>query len=159
MKTFTRKTAQLTVEDGDDWEVVGKNKALFDDKSVHLYLLFAFPLFRGLSQAFPWTLSKNSSTIEVPKNSYNYRFNAVLYKDKAASNKKPTEEQPKLSAYVLRTEDDDEDEDLKPMLELKIYKKTAQLTVEDGDEIALFDDKSVHLYLLSFHFQVSQFLI
>lgn len=70
------------------------------------------------------------------------------YKDRSLSNKKTTEEQPKIqkSVYdVLRTEDDDEDEESEKQsgdakenkadaAVGKLQEKTAQLTVEDGDD-------------------------
>ncbi|EJS41231.1 tif3p [Saccharomyces arboricola H-6] len=70
-------------------------------------------------------------------------------KERALSNKKTTEEQPKIqkSAYdVLRSEDDDEDEEVAEKQNEdakekktdagveKLQEKTAQLTVEDGDD-------------------------
>ena len=69
------------------------------------------------------------------------------YKDRSLTNKKTTDEQPKIqkSVYdVLRTEDDDEDEEAEKQngdakenkvdaAVEKLQDKTAQLTVEDGD--------------------------
>ena len=70
------------------------------------------------------------------------------YKDRSLTNKKTTDEQPKIqkSVYdVLRTEDDDEDEEAEKQngdakenkvdaAVEKLQDKTAQLTVEDGDD-------------------------
>ncbi|CAI4054138.1 Tif3p SKDI_16G4170 [Saccharomyces kudriavzevii IFO 1802] len=71
------------------------------------------------------------------------------YKDKTTPDKKTAEEQPKIqkSTYdILRTEDDDEDEEVAEKQNEdakenhtdaaveKIQEKTAQLTVEDGDD-------------------------